>query len=201
MSKVENPNFVPTVAIDNKRSKEGISSIHINHSNAVKQAVHHLIKQGCDSIGFAGESLTRAKITTIKRILREAGVPFEDGHIQVAPCRFEKAGIYAVEQWIKNNNMPKAIIAAYDFIAIGCIKALKENGYRVPEDVAVIGIDDVARAEYLETPLSSVHHSINTVCRTAIDILNQKFENKYYMSGSITQLEAGFVPRKSSKKI
>ncbi|MBQ3597412.1 MAG: LacI family DNA-binding transcriptional regulator [Clostridia bacterium] len=200
ISKVENPQMVPTVAIESNIRKQGISSIKVDVRKALKQAVLHLYERGCDTIGFAGETLTKSKITSFKKTLNEVGVGFYDKFIKTSTNRFEQAGVDDVNEWIKEGSLPKGIIAAYDFVAIGCIKALKENGYRVPEDVAVIGMDDVARAEYLETPLSSIHYSMRSSCKLAMDMLNEKFKNKYYMSGSLTMIDAGFVPRKSSDR-
>ena len=196
-----NEDLVPTVVISGgTKATQGFSLISSNMENAIKDAVTHLVKGGCKTIGFAGEQLTVSRKNKLKAELVKQGVAVDERFFVNAPHRFEKAGVYAVEKWIKQGIMPDAIVGAYDFIAIGCIKALKENGYRVPEDVAVIGMDDVARAEYLETPLSSIHYSMRTACRLAIDMINEKLKNKYYMSGSVTILDAGFVPRKSSQK-
>ena len=72
---------------------------------------------------------------------------------------------------LKLQPCPTAIFAANDAMAIGALSALREDGLRVPEDVAVAGFDDIPIARYVSPPLSSVHVPIAQLGEQAMDLL------------------------------
>jgi LacI family repressor for deo operon, udp, cdd, tsx, nupC, and nupG len=73
---------------------------------------------------------------------------------------------------------PTAVFAANDLDAIGAIKAVKEKGFRIPEDIAVIGFDDIQLASYTEPTLTTVRQPIYEMGTTAISLLVQLIEGK-----------------------
>jgi DNA-binding LacI/PurR family transcriptional regulator len=74
-------------------------------------------------------------------------------------------------------NPPEAIICANDYLAIGCIKYLRQNNYRVPEDIAVTGHDGVQLA-YLFDPSITTHvMPLFEMCKTAVDMLINKIDH------------------------
>ncbi len=77
----------------------------------------------------------------------------------------------SVSQWIKNGLNAEAIFAADDDSAIGAMAALKESGLRIPEDIAVVGFDDIRLAAYLDPPLTTVRAPIEQAARIAVEQL------------------------------
>ena len=77
--------------------------------------------------------------------------------------RFESAGCEAGEYFIKNDILPKAIICAYDEIALGLIETLKNNGIKIPEQVSVIGINDIPTAKYCFGGLTTIAYDFKSV--------------------------------------
>ena len=93
---------------------------------------------------------------------------------------------------------PTAIVAAYDNIAIGVAKTLQENGYKVGEDIAVVGMDDISIASYLDTPLSSIRTHTDQACSIAVDLIMKKIDNQYYRAKERVEVRSDFIIRAST---
>ena len=102
-----------------------------------------------------------------------------------------------MREWLNDEALPTAIVAAYDYIAIGIIKELTSRGYRVPEDVSVIGMDDIAQSPFLEPSLSSIHYPKEEICREAVSLIIKKIDNQYYRARQTTVIPTEFIPRES----
>lgn len=83
-----------------------------------------------------------------------------------------------VAEVLTEHKPPAAIIAANDEMAIGCIRALQQAGYRIPEDVAVTGHDDILLAAYVEVPLTTVHIYKKELGRLATKMLLDRIQNR-----------------------
>ena len=199
-SKINNPNNIPTVAISPSSTSDNVDSLFTDTQYAINDAVKYLKEMGHTKIGFAGESLTMQKMTMFKNALRTSGIPVNDKYITVSDNRFEEAGADIVNKWLKNDDLPTAIIAAYDYIAIGAMKELYKKGYRIPDDISVIGMDDIARAPYLQTSLSSIHFPQKEICQTSVDLIMKKIENQFYSSRRRIIIHQQFIPRESTGK-
>ena len=111
--------------------------------------------------------------------------------------RFAVGGYNTAKQLIANNTVPRALICAYDYLAIGAIRAFGEAGLRVPEDVAVIGFDDIAEAKFLNPPLSSISADVEEICTAAANkLLSVLMDKEYEM---VTAINATLNLRLSSE--
>ena len=84
-------------------------------------------------------------------------------------------------------------------IAIGAIKYLREIGLSVPDDISVIGMDDIKECEYLDVPLTTIKTDVDYVIEKALDILYKKMENQYYFSNENIVVKSELVKRNSVK--
>ena len=103
-----------------------------------------------------------------------------------------------IREWLDEGDRPTAVIAGYDYIAIGMMHALKEAGLRVPEDMALVGYDDIPRAAYLTPSLSSIHIPIEESCRRTVDLMMKKIDDHYYSEHEDITLLSEYVARESS---
>lgn len=181
IGKVKNPLYIPTVAMCTHKKIKNIDTMCPNIQPALNQAILHLRNLGHTKIGFVGEKLTTGRLNNFKEAMTQAGAVLNPEYIKISNKRFEEAGFEIAEEMIAKNNLPSAIIAAYDYIAIGFIKALRKHGYQVPQDVSVIGIDDIGLSKYLETSLSSISINNTKYCRLITDMLFKKMKNQYIM--------------------
>ena len=195
---VRNPTWTPAVCFGSSRTYEGVTCISSSLGHAIEEAVGHLKAMGHERIGFAGERLTTSKLNCFKNAMRKHLLPVRDQYIYIGNRRFEEGGLECAEQFLKSADRPTAILAAYDHIAIGIIKKLRKNGIAVPNDLSVIGMDDISVAQYLETALSSIRTHHDRVCMLAVDLLMKKIESPYYEPKEAVVVPCEFIPRESS---
>lgn len=201
IGKIKNPLYVPAVALGTYNKIKNVDTICTDSSKAIKEAIVHLRNLGHAKIGFIGEKLTSGKLASFKKNMSELGVAVNPDYIKVTSKRFEEAGMLMAEEMIFKGTLPTAVIAAYDYIAIGFIKGLKKHGYNVPEDVSVIGYDDINISKYLETSLSSINSNYIVACKMAVDMIFQKMKNQYMMFNRETKtIEAELHIRESVSK-
>ena len=75
---------------------------------------------------------------------------------------------------LKERVIPTAIIAAYDYIAIGAMRALYENGFRIPEDISIVGYDNIRESKYLRCPLTTISPPIEKMVNICLEIMFDK---------------------------
>jgi len=137
---------------------------------------------GHERIGFAGEALTAAKLDMFKRAMRRAGLPIYDAYVKISNERFERAGSSIAREWIAENDVPTAIIAAYDYMAIGVIKALRKQGYysmiKDEDLVAIISERRKKDANYLIEGLAEERDKLNTERYKQLEVIwnTQRFD-------------------------
>ncbi len=153
---------VPLVLVDNHVPK--VDSIVTDNVGGAYEAVTHLIELGHRRIGFVCEwfqDLSFAeRFEGYKRALAEHGIPFDERLIAEGLPRQPKTGYVAAQRLLAKvtpDIMPSAIFAANDLTAVETMRALREHGFRIPEDVAIVGFDDGELAEHVVPSLTSVH--------------------------------------------
>lgn len=197
---IDNIFNTPTVSIypgSSAFESKNVDFITSDLQQGVRKAVEYLKNLGHRNVGFAGERLTMAKLEMFKNAMRSAGLAVNNSFIKVTDNRFEEAGISAVNELLKQDEKPTAILAAYDYIAIGLIKGLRCEGYKVPEDFSIIGMDDISVIPFLDTPLCSIKCHTDDACRIAVEIIMKKIENCYYSARREIKVESEFVCRGS----
>jgi DNA-binding LacI/PurR family transcriptional regulator len=192
--------LVPTVVMESKQKWKEVDKVYFSSENAMHDALSALKALGHTEIGFAGESLTKSKQKIFQSAARELAISMNESSIKTSQNRFEDAGEDCVRAWLDEGTLPTAIVAAYDDIAIGVMKELYQNGYRVPEDVSVVGMDDITVSTFLEPSLSSIHFPKEEICREAVALIIKKIENQYYRSRHTTVIPTRFIPRDSIAK-
>lgn len=177
---LKNPLLVPSVNLGPGKSYEGFDQISFDLYSSLEKAIFLLKELGHKKIAFCGEGLTANRLSDFESAMRKAGLPIHDKWVRTSAKRFEAAGEEIVQAWLAEGELPTAIIAAYDYIAIGMIKTLKENGIRIPEEISIIGIDNIPLAPYLEKSLSSIRTHVEDACQKAVEIIIKKIDNQYY---------------------
>jgi len=127
------------------------------------QATRHLLDLGRRSIAYIGRRKHRSpehaeRYAGYTRALREAQIEPSDT-LRVAADNSEKLGYRAVQKLLASGESFDAIFAVTDLIAIGAMRALAEHGIRVPDDVSVVGFDDMPLAAYVSPALTTVQQN------------------------------------------
>lgn len=166
-------------------------------------AVEHLIKQGCKRIthlmGPANLTLSQKRRDGYINALRDHGLPYSEELI--IPCGvMMESGIMAAYKILEMENIPDAIFAVNDPVAIGAMKTLQKRGKRIPEDIAVVGFSESQKALIIEPNLTSVEQPTFEIGKVAAELLLEQIKyNKEdrFLSKSIT-LDAKLNIRESS---
>lgn len=173
-----------------------VDSVDVSFESAMIEAVKLLTELGHRDIVFIGEKLTTGKETLYREIIRKYG---KTPPVTVqSDYRFEKAGEDGISRLLSDNIPFTAVICAYDNIAFGTIKQLKRQGLKVPDDVSVIGMDNIHIGEYTETALTTIDTNPREVCMVAWNLLQTKLKNPYYLSRQNIEIGAGLVIREST---
>ncbi len=161
--------------------------------------VGYLKSLGHKRIAFVGETFTAIKYTSFKNALKAHGIPFDVRDAYIVNERFEAIGYVAADEMIKNGNLPTAAVCAYDEIALALIKRLTEVGIRVPEDISVVGINDIPMSAYSLIPLTSVHVFEKEQAEIAVKLLYDKIFRRSKVIQHIT-IRHELIKRNSTDK-
>ena len=113
----------------------------------------------------------RLRRTGYREALGAAGLPVLPGHEQEVEGFTRQAGALAADRLLDLPERPDAVFCFSDLLALGALHALHRRGVRVPEDVAVIGVDDIAESRFSTPTLSTVAQDVQEIARLAVDAL------------------------------
>jgi DNA-binding LacI/PurR family transcriptional regulator len=189
---------VPHVLIN--RAPKGYSgnSVCIDSYRVGEMATNFLINLGHKDIAFIGgnrlNSWEREK--GYKDTLAKYGISLDKSRI--IRSRYVIEDVYNdVKFMLKNGNLPTAIFAASDIMAFGAIKALLDEGYRVPEDISVIGSDNISFSEDFLIPLTTVDARAYEIGRIGCEILIKLLKGENSVKPQRLFLQPQIVERKS----
>ncbi len=147
------------------------SVVSVDQALGARLATEHLLGLGHETVwhvsGPAGWFDSTGRIDGWRRTLEEAGreVP------PLLPADWTAAAGFETGQLLARMPDVTAVFAANDHLALGILRALGEHGRRVPEDVSVVGFDDVPESAYFRPPLTTVRQDFAALARTALDVL------------------------------
>lgn len=165
------------VLLDRTSSTPGLCSVAVDDVRGGELAAAHLIERGHRRVGLVnGSSKLRQcadRRKGVRKAFRAAGLPVAESLVEagVGLALNADGGERALEQLLRLDNPPTAVVCVNDLTALGVMRGLRRHGVRVPEEVAVVGYDDVEFAAVLSTPLTSVRQPRYQIGRTAADLL------------------------------
>ncbi len=169
---------IPLVVIGRPFNPNGVSYIDVDNVNAAYNAVSHLIRLGYQRIAtIAGPDNSTVSIDRKEgytRALLERGRKVDPSLIAEGDFT-EAGGYYAMQSLLPAR--PDAVFVASDAMAIGAMRAIREAGLRIPEDIAVVGFDDLPFASTTTPPLTTVRQPIAPLGFKAVEILLDLIEN------------------------
>jgi LacI family transcriptional regulator len=162
---------------------ERIPSVSAAHISGADQAMRHLLELGHRRIaqitGPRGWLATEDRRRGYQAALASAGI-LPDPALEAEAIPEIPPGRAAAEQLLDLPEPPTAIFAFNDNIAIGAIQAARARGIRVPEDLSVVGFDDVESAMIVTPALTTVRQPLAEMGRTAVSLLNRLLERQRF---------------------
>ena len=170
----------PLVVTGRTLKAPGLFTLNFDNFEGGRLATHHLIQLGHRRIAFitgdSGHPDATERLRGYRAALEAAGIAFDQG-LMVAGEYHELSGLLAVNRLLETNQNFTAIFAANDQMAIGAALGLQRRSLRVPEDVSIVGFDDLPTSSYAIPPLSSVHQPAFELGRLAASAMLQLLAN------------------------
>jgi LacI family transcriptional regulator len=152
--------------------------VDINNVEAAAKAVNHLANLGHKRIGFISNAplkyySSRERESGYRMALNQNEIDFDSSIVKYGDFTPE-SGYQAIQEILNISDRPTAVFVASDTVAIGAIHALHENQLKIPEDMAVVGFDDIPISKFLNPPLSTVHSPAYSLGQAAASMLIQQ---------------------------
>ncbi|MEH7013718.1 LacI family DNA-binding transcriptional regulator [Neobacillus niacini] len=182
----------PCVFVDSNPDEYYYDSVVIDFNSATRNALNYLTDLGHENIGFIGgvetdmygnrfkdlrqdvfESYLIEKNIFKEELVKIGGYDPKDGHMHL-------------REMLTSEPKPTAVFVANDTIAVGCYKAAYELGVKIPDDLSIVGFNDVATAQYMVPPLTTVKLYTEIMGETAVDLLIERLSSKREVSKKIT---------------
>ena len=189
----------PFVVIDYWNGEMSFNSIQINNEDSVKCAIRYLVKKGHTEIGYLRGDFRitpfRTRGAGYRSGMREAKLPIEKKYTLTVGTRMNSAYSEMKKHLERGIKLPTAFVADNDMIALGAMKAMTESGIRIPEDVSIIGFDDLPFAAVASTPLTTLYvpkeEMGRVVARRLIEVIKgDKITTKIYVSTTFIERDS-----------
>jgi LacI family transcriptional regulator len=173
---------VPVIQINRRSQNRAIPSVTADDRGGSRQAVEHLIGLGHRAIGIVGgpqtHSTGRARLSGFRAGLRQAGIEAAPGFVQLAGRITMEEGHRACAALLSEHPEITAIVAGNDLMALGCYDALVERGLSCPDDVSVVGFNDMPFADKFNPPLTTVRIPHYEMGRRAAALLLERLASE-----------------------
>ena len=189
---------VPIVVVATVIAIEDFDSVKVNDEMGVRMAVRHLCGLGHSRLGFVGDSVSRTRRDVFCGALKQHGIPVREEYLRMGPERFERGGYLRMKELLAMRAPPTAVLAAYDDVAIGAMRAACEAGFSVPGDLSIIGIDGIEVGAYLPTSLTTVGCDTVEMAEAAARILLKKVGNRSFAVVQHVEVNPQLVVREST---
>lgn len=194
---------LPTVAVAGHRKLDNVTNIVLDHRHAAEMALRHLKDLGHNQIAFLKgqpESAdSRVRWESICDVAREFEIEIDPGRVvQLTGLDSTPELGYPFGKELLARRVPFTALFAYnDISAIGAMRAFQEAGLRIPQDISIVGFDDIAHASFCLPSLTTVRQPLNKMGRTAAETLLARIEGTGDVNGEIA-VEPELVIRKST---
>ncbi len=176
-----------------------LDTIYINSITASKTAVDYLTQKRHKRIGVLAsqDGPSSFRVEGYEQALSDGGIEHDETLIRFGPYN-EEGGYEAMKELLNLQDLPTAIFAVNDLMAMGAMLAIREAGLSVPDDIAVIGFDDIPSARLIHPSLTSISQRQKDMGRRAATMLFERLRGEAPNQGRIEELPFEFIIRNSS---
>lgn len=188
----------PQVVIGRPFYPDQVSYVDIDNANAAINVVMLLLKMGYKRVatitGPLKSTAGQARLDGYREALKRSNRPVDESLIAIGDFT-QQGGYIAMQKLLPQR--PDAVFAASDITAVGAIRAIQESGLRVPEDIAIVGFDDIPMPTLTSVQLTTVRQPVEGLGEAAVNLLIELIENGIQPHRH-TILETELVVRSSS---
>jgi LacI family transcriptional regulator len=193
---------IPIVLVDYESRKRRHSAVLIDNRAGARLAVQHLLDHGHRAVAFIAGDIDHPSIAErfagFQDALRDHQIAPDENFIVIdQPLLRGVDGAAAMEKILQRGKTPTAVFAANDAMAIGCARFLRDRGIKIPEDIALVGFDDIDMGSHFEPPLTTVRVFKEEMGKLAVLRLVEMIKSKT-RAVIITHVPVELVVRESS---
>ena len=170
----------PMVVMDADLDEEGLDYVLVDVERVAVKAIRHLESLGHTRIGFIGGRDTE-DVPDDRESAYKAYMEKKHTHVEqfMKIGKFTPASGYELMHGMLQQEVcPTACFIANDAMAVGAYRALLQQGYRIPEDMSIIGMNDVSTAQYLSPPLTTIKIFTDFMSEVAVDLLIERIKGR-----------------------
>jgi DNA-binding LacI/PurR family transcriptional regulator len=194
------PQDFPVVYVGARSHDENISLVCLDDERVAYEATRHLLARGHRDIamvtGPMAEDCSQDRATGYRKALQEAGIPFDEQLI-VEGDWSATSGQAALLSFARQDRVPTAVFAQNDRMAMGVLRAARDAQLKVPEQLAVIGVDDMPLSSYFDPPLTTMRQDMPRIGQEATRILLDMIQDRNASLREV-KLPAQLVVRQST---
>jgi LacI family transcriptional regulator len=196
---------IPVVVIDRNIANAAVDVVLVDNEKGGFDVVNYLLGLGHKKIAcISGPSKLTPSIGRVKgyrKALKQAGIPIRENYIISGDFR-SPSGEAATLQLLRLPEPPTAIFACNDLMALGALRALRNAGLSVPQEISIIGFDDIDLADEITPPLTTVAQPIAELATSAVEILISRIQESTPRSETQRKvLNAWLVIRESCAQV
>lgn len=169
---------IPLVLVDSFSNTSEFDSVSIDNAYGVECVINYLVGLGHRSIGFIGNNIvTTDRYKSYESTLIRHSIDIQKEFVRIGDERNEKGGYLRMMELLSLARKPTAVFAVSDSMAIGAIHAIKASGLKVPEDISVVGFDDIMVSSYIDTALTTVQQPKYDIGRISAELLVKRIKS------------------------
>lgn len=173
---------IPVVMVNRNTSKLTVPSVSIDNYKAAYELTHYLLNKGHRKISLIRNSIDidafgLEQYKGYKQALIEYGIEVNKNYVRYGDFSIENS-YRIVKNFVKENDIPTAIFATSDVMAIGAINALNDSGFDVPNDVSVVGFNDIRLASIYRPKLTVIHQPLFNIGTVAVKMIIDRIKGE-----------------------
>lgn len=177
-------NRIPYIVVDSSTQSKLSSAVCVDYEAASYTMTKYLMKRGHSRIAYIGNarsgedhSFTVKTFSGYQRAMMEKGISGESNFICMNASE-ESSLIEFLDKTMQNRQRPTALLCTTDCNAILAIRHLYRLGYRVPQDVSVVGMDDLSVSKYITPPLTTIHVDRAEMAQCTLELMDKLLHGK-----------------------
>jgi LacI family transcriptional regulator len=182
----------PFVSTARVAGEPDMVTVDVDNCYGGKLAVEHLLSLGHRRVAFIGKPTLQSsadRLCGYRDALHQYGIPLDETIVRTADISSVQGGYMAMRLLLEASTPPTAVFAASDVMAIGALKAIQESGLRVPQDISLVGFDDIPLVQYTTPPLTTVRQPAFQKGVRAAELLVQALESNVLPDSETLDIE------------
>lgn len=170
---------LPLILISDNEAHLPVDTIRIDNEMAVRLVLEHLMEIGHKKIAYLGEYASDVRYDAYLSTMRKYGLEINESYIMRGKERFELGGYLRARELMQCPNFHEitAVVASYDQVAYGAMNAFSEAGVHVPDDISIVGFDDIIMNDFMPIQLTSISSPIEELCALSVKLLLDSIES------------------------